>query len=147
MKKGDEPIITEQTFSASIETVWNAITEIDQMRQWYFDNIPAFEPEVGFETQFNVQSQERNFLHMWNVTEVVPQKKITYDWKFEEYPGESTAVFELFEQDGSTKLRLTVLIKESFPEDIPEFTAESCIAGWDFFLRKNLKEYLEKAAQ
>ncbi len=44
------------------------------MRKWYFENIPAFKPEVGFETQFNVQSEERNFLHKWKVTEVQPSE-------------------------------------------------------------------------
>ena len=84
MRKNDEPIVVEQTFNAPIDAVWKSITEIDQMRQWYFDNIPAFKPEVGFETQFNVQSQGRDFLHMWKVTEVVPEKMITYNWKYDD---------------------------------------------------------------
>lgn len=66
------------------------------MRQWYFKNIPSFKPEVGFETRFNVQSQDRNFHHIWKVVEVVPLKKIAYNWKYEGYPGNSLAVFELF---------------------------------------------------
>jgi uncharacterized protein YndB with AHSA1/START domain len=90
MKTGDEPIVLEQTFNSSIESVWNAITEIEQMRQWYFENIPAFKPEIGFETQFNVQSNHRNFLHKWKVTELQHLKLITYSWKFEDYPGKST---------------------------------------------------------
>ena len=88
MRKNDGPIIVEQTFHTSIDTVWNSITKIDHMRQWYFKNIPSFKPEVGFATQFNVQSHDRNFLHMWTVTEVVPLKKITYNWtsrKFYEF--------------------------------------------------------------
>lgn len=144
MKKGDKPVIVEQTFDSSSDVVWNSITEIEQMRQWFFEDIPSFEPEVGFETQFKVKSQDRSFLHMWRVTEVVPHKKITYDWKYEGYPGDSTVVFELFEQDDSTKLRLTHRVKESFPEDIPEFTRESCVEGWTFFIQKSLKAYLGK---
>ena len=61
MRKSDKPIIVEQTFNTSIETVWNAITEVDQMRKWFFDNIPSFKPEVGFETQFDVQSVSLGF--------------------------------------------------------------------------------------
>ncbi|MCH7516574.1 MAG: hypothetical protein IIB08_05560 [Bacteroidetes bacterium] len=80
MRKNDEPIIVEQTYNASIETVWNSITSIDQMRHWYFENIPSFKPEVGFETHFNVQIQDRNFLHMWKVTDVVPMKKDEKDF-------------------------------------------------------------------
>ena len=144
MKINDEPIIVEQTFNTSIDAVWNAITEIDQMRQWYFENIPSFKPEVGFETQFNVQSQDRNFLHMWKVTEVVPLKMIKYNWKYEDYPGDSFVVFELFKQDNLIKLKLTHQIKESFPGDIPEFSRESGVEGWTFFIRKSLKEFLEK---
>jgi len=144
VKKDEEPIIVEQTFHASIETVWKSITEIDRMRQWYFENIPSFEPAVGFETQFNVKSQERNFLHMWKVTEVELLKKITYNWKYEGYPGDSFVVFELFEQDNSTMLRLTHHATESFPEDIPEFKRESGVEGWTYFIKKSLKDFLER---
>jgi uncharacterized protein YndB with AHSA1/START domain len=144
MKKNEEPIIIEQDFHASVETVWNAITEIDQMRQWYFQNIPSFKPEVGFETQFNVQSQDRNFLHMWKVTEVVPLQKISYKWKYKDYPGDSLLVFELFKQNNLTKLKLTHQVVESFPQDIPEFARESGVEGWTFFIKKSLKDFLEK---
>jgi uncharacterized protein YndB with AHSA1/START domain len=142
MKTTDEPIIVEQLFNSSIESVWNSITEIGQMRQWYFENIPAFKPEVGFETQFNVQSNDRNFLHQWKVTEVQPLKMIKYSWVFKDYPGKSTANFELFKQNNLTKLRLTVDVLEDFPEDIPEFKRESCIAGWDYFINNRLKVFL-----
>ena len=144
MKKDDEPIIVEQTFNLPIESIWKAITEIDQMRQWYFANIPSFKPEVGFETQFNVKSQDRNFLHMWKVTEVVPLKSITYNWKYDRYPGDSFVVFELFNEKNLTKLKLTHEVRESFPEDIPEFKRASGLEGWIFFIKKSLKEYFEK---
>ena len=143
MKKNDAPIIVKQTFNNSIENVWKSITEIDQMRQWYFDNIPAFKPQVGFETQFSVQSKERNFLHMWKVTEVIPMKKISYNWTYNSYPGDSFVEFELFENNNLTELKLTVHITENFPQDIPEFSRESCVEGWKYFIKNRLKEYLE----
>ncbi|MCX6835793.1 MAG: SRPBCC domain-containing protein [candidate division Zixibacteria bacterium] len=144
MRKDDAPIIVEQTFNATIDTVWNSITKIDLMRQWYFDNIPAFRPEVGFETQFNVSSGDRNFLHVWRVTKVVPLQVIAYSWKFADYPGDALVVFELSKQDNLTDLKLSCIVREDFPEGIPEFTRESCIGGWEFFIKKRLKEYLEK---
>ncbi len=143
MKTSDEPIIVEQTFNSSIESVWNAITEIKQMRQWYFENIPAFKPEIGFETQFSVQSNDRNFLHMWKVTDVQPLKMIKYSWGFQDYPGKSTVTFELLKQDNLTKLRLTVDVLEDFPEDISEFTRESCIAGWKYFINNRIKDFFK----
>ena len=142
MKKGDAPVVVEQTFNKSIDTVWNSITEVDQMRQWYFENIPSFKSEVGFETQFNVSCHDRNFLHQWKVTEVVPKQLITYHWKYERYSGDSFVTFELSRQNDVTTLTLTHRIVESFPDDIPEFKRESCLEGWTFFIKKSLKEYL-----
>ncbi|MFH2029455.1 MAG: SRPBCC domain-containing protein [Bacteroidota bacterium] len=141
MKRNDE-IIVEQLFNTSVEKVWNAITEIDQMRQWYFENIPSFKPEVGFETQFNVQSNSRNFLHMWKVTEIVPLKMLKYTWSYEGYPGDSLVVFELFEQNSKTQLRLTLKILENFSEEIPEFTRERVVSlGGHTLLKKVLKNF------
>jgi len=42
------------------------------------------------------------------------------------------------------KLILTHKVEESFPDDIPEFSRESGFGGWKFFIKKSLKEFLEK---
>jgi uncharacterized protein YndB with AHSA1/START domain len=144
MRKTDEPIIVEQTYNTSVDVVWNAITKVDRMQQWYFNTIPAFNPEVGFEINFNVETPDRKFLHMWKVIEVQPQKMIKYSWKYDNYPGDSVVAFELFEENNSTRLRLTHQAIESFPDDIPEFKRESGLAGWTYFIKENLKQFLEK---
>ena len=143
MNSSDDPIIVEQIYNSSIHKVWNAITKLDQMKQWYFDNITSFSPVVGFETQFEVKVEDRTFTHLWKLTEVIPLQKIVYNWKYEEYPGDSSVTFELSELDNQTKLRLTHHVEESFPDDIPEFTRESGILGWNFLIKERLKEYLK----
>jgi len=144
MRNTDEPIIVEQTFDASIGKVWNAITKLDEMKQWFFKEIESFKPEVGFETQFVVQVDDRKFLHLWKLIEVIPMKKITYNWRYDHIPGDSLVMFELLEQNDQTKLKLTHEVIESFPEDIPEFSLESGIEGWTYFIKESLKEYLDK---
>ena len=144
MTESSEPIVVEQVFDASKGTVWRAITDREQMVRWFFENIPAFKAEAGFETQFNVESGERDFLHMWRVTEVVPLKRIQYDWKYDGYPGDSFVVFELSEQGDKTTLRLAHQARESFPEDIPEFRSENCLAGWTYFIRERLAEFMDR---
>ena len=144
MRNTDEPVIVEQIFNTSIGNVWNAITKLDQMKQWFFENIDAFKPEVGFETQFVVQVDDRKYPHLWKLIEVIPLKKISYNWRYDGYPGDSIVTFELFEQDNQTKLRLIHEVFESFPDDIPEFTRENTVEGWNYFIKKSLKEYLEK---
>ena len=113
------------------------------MKLWYFNVIPDFEPTVGFETKFNIQVEDRNYMHLWKIIEVIPNKKIAYTWRFEEYPGESLVSFELIEQGDKTLIRVSNEGLESFPQDVPEFTEESCRAGWEFFIQGNLKEYLD----
>jgi len=143
MKKDEAPIVVEQAFRVSSERVWAAITEIDEMRQWYFDNIPAFQAEVGFETEFNVNSGGRDFPHLWKVTEVVPREKITYNWRFGGYAGDAYVSFELFPEGDGTKLRVTFRVVEDMPEAVPEFERESGVDGWTYFINRSLKAYLE----
>lgn len=143
MRPDEAPIVVEQTFATSTETVWNAITQLDQMLQWYFNNIPAFEARVGFETEFVVECEGRIFPHQWKVTAVEPGKKIQYDWKYRGYPGDAYVVFELTEERDSTKLTLSCHCREAFPGDIPEFQRESCQGGWEYFIQQNLKRYLD----
>lgn len=39
MSINTESIIIEQSYNSSIKNVWDAITKVDQMRQWFFENI------------------------------------------------------------------------------------------------------------
>ena len=137
-----EPIIVEQQFDAPIEIVWNAITNVQHMRQWYFPNIPGFRPELGFETQFLIQNEGRNFTHIWKVTEVIPKKQISYTWNFKEYPGQGLSTFVLEQKDGETRLTLKSFVLESFPKNIPEFERESGVAGWHYLINQNLVKFL-----
>lgn len=77
------------------------------------------------------------------MTEVVPIKKIEYNWKFESYPGDSFVAFELREQGSQTILTVTVHVVESFPGNAPEFTRESAVGGWEYFINQRITEYLK----
>jgi uncharacterized protein YndB with AHSA1/START domain len=143
MKSTDEPIILEYELNSSKDKVWDALTQLDEMKLWYFENIESFIPEVGFETVFKVQVENCSFSHLWKITEVIPNQKISYDWKYLEYPGDSNMTFETIEKKEIINLKLTMTIIESFPDNIPEFKRESGIAGWNYIIGNNLKAYLE----
>ena len=119
-----QPIVVEQSFPVQPEVVWHAITDPDLMRQWYFEPLEDFRPEVGFETQFDVDTGG------WRVTDVVPGESITYEWRYKGFPGVGSTEWKLSKTDDGTTLRLLCSGIESFPQDIPEFTRESCTAGW-----------------
>jgi uncharacterized protein YndB with AHSA1/START domain len=143
MKSTDTPIVVEQNFDISLRDVWKAITELEQMKQWFFENIEAFEPEVGFQTKFEISIDGRVFPHHWKIKEVEAPRKITYNWKYEGYAGDSDVCFELFEAGENTKLKLTHIVSKDFPASIPEFSRDSCIGGWNYFIKQRLNTYLK----
>lgn len=142
MKTTDQPIIVEQIFDNPIDAVWRAIADVKQMRQWFFEDIPDFKAEVGFKVQFNVKASSKDFLHLWTITEVISWQKIVYNWKYKDYAGDSYVTFELFEMDDQIKLVVSTQVVEDFDDTIPEFKRESGIAGWNYFIKDSLKDYL-----
>ena len=144
MNVSDLPVIIKQEFPYSLAIVWDAITQHQQMTQWFFEQIPEFKAEFGFKTQFNVQAPSRDFLHVWEITEVIPLKRIVYNWKYKGLEGSSYVIFELINRDSTTMLTLTNQITEDFDDSIPEFKRESCIGGWNYFLKERLFNYLKQ---
>jgi len=139
-----EALILERTYHAPISKVWRAITNRDQMVQWYFD-LKEFKPEVGFEFQFEAGDKGDMFLHKCVVTAVEEGRKIAYTWSYPELSdGISEVTFELFEEGDHTRLKLTHTGLESFPQDHPSFARTSFNAGWTHILGISLKEFVEK---
>ncbi len=143
MIKSEGPIELHYQFNNSTRKLWTTLVEVDQMKKWFFDNIPDFRAEIGFSTRFLVKSEHRTFTHLWKVIEVIPENKITYNWKYEEYPGDSNITFSLVEKgNGVVELRIWIGVIEDFPEHIPEFDRESCIGGWNYFIDDNLRKHI-----
>ena len=63
---------------------------------------------------------------------------------YNEYPSHLVVKFELNEKAGSTLLRLSTEVIADFLDDIPEFKRESGVQGWNYFIGKQLKAYLDK---
>ena len=137
-----EPFIIERVYKAPANRVWQAITDKDQMKQWYFD-IAEFSPEVGFEFQFEGRNEGRVYLHLCKVTEVVPEKKLKYSWRYKGHEGLSFVTFELFAEGDKTKLRLTHEGLETFP-DQPDFRRENFEAGWTALIGDLLPKFLSR---
>ncbi len=139
-------MIVERTFDAPIERVWDAISNNDAMKQWYF-KLPEFRPEVGFEFEFEgVTSDKKTKLHKCKVTEVILGKKLSYTWQYEGWQGHSTVTIELFPKGNQTKFRLTHSGLDSFKiNNTPDLDAHNFAAGWTDIIGRSLKEFVEKA--
>lgn len=134
--------MVERTLNASVATVWKALTNVEQMRQWYFD-LKEFRAEVGFEFEFAVDHEGSTYHHLCRITEVVPQKKIAYTWRYKDQPGDSLVTFELFGEGEKTRLRLTHEGIESFPKT-PAYARANFEAGWTAIIGSELKRFLEE---
>jgi uncharacterized protein YndB with AHSA1/START domain len=138
-----EPIVIERTYNASADRVWKAITDTDQMRQWFFDLV-EFKPEQGFEFQFKGGREDRIFTHLCRVTEVIVGSKISYSWTYDGFEGDTLVTFELFPEGNKTRLRLTHSGLETLPINNPDFAKENFVMGWNGIIGESLKTFLEK---
>ncbi|MBS0029917.1 SRPBCC family protein [Chitinophaga sp. 22321] len=140
----NSPLVIERTLNAPVKAVWEAITDNDKMKQWYFQ-LPAFEPVVGFEFSFEAGSPEKKYTHLCKITAVEPGKKLSYTWRYENYPGNSEVTWELFPEGSKTRLKLTHTGLDSFPgKQDPAFDVESFTKGWTYILGTSLTDFLAK---
>lgn len=137
----NQAIVVECTYHASISKVWIAITDKTEMKKWYFD-LAEFKAEPGFKFNFWGGTEDNQYLHLCEVTEVVPGSKLSYSWRYDGYAGNSLVTFELFEKEDRTLLKLTHKGLETFPGN-PDFAATNFEQGWDHILNIALKDYLE----
>ena len=137
-----EAIVMERTLNAPVARVWKALTDVDQMRQWYFD-LKEFRPQVGFEFEFVVEHEGNTYHHLCRVTDVIPETKIAYTWRYKGEPGDSLVTFELAPEDDKTRLKLTHTGIETFPKT-PAYARKNFEAGWTAIIGSELKEFVEK---
>jgi uncharacterized protein YndB with AHSA1/START domain len=135
----------EETYPATVAQVWKAITDKDQMKVWYFD-LAEFKPEVGFEFRFwGGPAEDRQYLHICRITEVIPEKKLVHSWEYDGYTGSTLVSFELFEEtQNRTRLKLTHQGLDTFPKENSDFAQSNFLEGWTFLIGTSLKNFLNK---
>jgi uncharacterized protein YndB with AHSA1/START domain len=136
-----EAVILERTFDAPVARVWKALTDVDQMRVWYFD-LKEFKPQIGFEFEFVVKHEGNTYHHLCKITEVIPEKKIAYTWRYKGEVGDSLVTFELFGEGDRTRLKLTHSGIETFPKT-RAYARKNFEAGWTEIIGSELKRFVE----
>lgn len=137
-------VIVEKVYNTTIEKVWTALTDKEEMKQWYF-SLDDFRPEVGFEFRFPGQGHKgEQYMHICKITEVIRYKRLQYSWRYENYQGYSIVTFELSDEGNQTRLKLTHDGLETFPKNNSDFARESFNTGWTELITVLLTQYLEK---
>lgn len=137
------PLIVECVYNVPIDKVWQALTDNNQLKQWYFQ-LDKFEPRIGFKFDFIGGADEGpKYLHLCEITEVDEEGVIAYSWKYDNYPGSSIVKWEIFEQGNNTRLKLTHTGVETFADNGKDFQKESFKDGWNYFVNDALKSFLQ----
>ena len=137
-----DAVVVERTLNAPVSRVWSALTDVDQMRQWYFD-LKEFRPTVGFEFDFVVEHEGNRYHHLCKVTDVVPQKKIAYTWRYKGESGDSLVTFELSPEGEGTRLKLTHTGIDTFPKT-PAYARKNFETGWTQIVDSELRQFVER---
>ena len=140
-----EAVVIERTFNAPVARVWKALTDAGEMRVWYFD-LQEFKAEVGFEFEFTVEHEGTKYHHLCKITEVIPQKKIAYTWRYADEKGNSLVTFELFPEGDKTRLKLTHEGLDTFPK-LPAYARTNFEKGWTEIIGSSLKQYVEETKE
>ncbi|MBP8244199.1 MAG: SRPBCC domain-containing protein [Chitinophagaceae bacterium] len=137
------PIVIERNFKASTAIIWNALTDLSQLKKWYFD-LDGFQPVPGFRFRFAGKgSTGEEYMHDCRILEVIPGKKIAYSWTYENREGYSVVSFELFPDGDQTRLVLTHTGVASFAANGSDFMNESFTQGWTEIIGNQLHLFLE----
>jgi uncharacterized protein YndB with AHSA1/START domain len=138
-----QPIVIEKLLNASIQKVWQAITDKDHMKKWYFD-LDAFVAEPGYEFSFAGQGHKgEKYIHRCKILEVIPYRKLRHTWTYENFEGESIVTFDLSEEGHQVRIKLTHSGLHTFPQDNPDFARDSFNGGWTELITVLLPKYLE----
>jgi len=138
-----DPLIVEKVLNAPAAKVWDALTDINQITQWYF-KIADFKPEVGFEFEFIGTDGTTEYLHKCVITAAIPNKKLAYTWRYEGNPGLSEVSFDLTADGDAAKVKITHTGLETFPQT-SAFDRSNFNGGWNHILGVSLKDFVEKA--
>ena len=129
--------------NAPVHKVWNALTNKEQMKNWYFD-VPDFEPKIGNNFSFYGGDENEEYHHFCEIVDLIPNEKLKHSWTYPEISKEKTLVkWELKPENEGTIVTLTHKGLEAFEHLGENFKIHSFRKGLEDIVGKSLKEFVE----
>lgn len=138
-----ETVTVTHTFDSPLDTVWNALSDGNELKKWYFP-VQNYVFEIGKEFTFYESDSSHNFLHQCQFLNIIPQQLIEYSWAHpNQSKGSSVVKWELQDEGGTkTKLTLTHTGVENFADAGPDFSKANYEMGWNAIVKTTLRNYL-----
>ena len=133
---------------ASPEVVFKAITDPDELTNWFPDQA-ILEPKVGGRMKFSFRKEENSecrqgSTHEGTITEFIPDKKISYTWEdSKEADFSRTVVTWELEEIDHKKTKVELVHSGFTGKEGGKLSSKEHDQGWTYFIGR-LKEYSEK---
>lgn len=142
-----QPIQVSTLIHAPIERIWKAITEPEQLRQW-FVGVDTDKIEDGTSFQFIELFGEEQVVHEALVLEFEENSLLRHTWTYPELSQWSSTVNWDLETEGNhVKVIVTHEGIHHIAQDIPDLSPIRIYKFWDKALNKHLKIFVERNIQ
>jgi len=139
-----QTIHIERTYPIALADLWQAITNKDNMKEWFFE-IPNFTMEIGGEFEFYRHNKREDSLHHCQVLDVIPNELFKFTWRHpKQSKGTSIITWRLIPRGGATTLHLTHEGLENFHDAGEQFSQLRFENGWNYLLGESLNKYVDK---
>lgn len=135
-----------KTYKAPIAFVWQALTDKDMLKEWYFNFAADFKLEVGAVFEWEAgEPNGKQWLHRGQMLEIVPQQKLVHTWEYPGYSGSSTLSWELSALDENhTQIVLTHTFNNPFDKNEAALRKVNFENGWNHIINISLTDYLKR---
>lgn len=130
----------EKMYDHSIEKVWKAISEAEEISAWFIK--ADFKPEVGYKYTFTAPEEQNCTQITGEVKEASPYT-LVYTWVVQNTNVETIVKWELAEVSGKTQLRLEHSGISNYEGETAVAMFNSFNGGWDNCISE-LEKYLNK---
>ena len=132
----------EAVFDATKSQVWEALTNTEIMKVWYFD-ISNFKLAIGSEFSF-YEGDKKEYLHEGEILKVEQNVVLQHTWKHPQQSKGSSIVTWEIEESGDDKVKVTLSHEglENFADAGPNFAPANYEMGWNAIVKTNLRNYL-----
>ncbi len=140
MKEKDYDIIKKEiVINASVDKVFSALIDPEQLTQW-FPNIATIEPWAGGKVFFRfskeVTKEKKDHDVIGTIISIIPNKEISYTWNFTTKPeyNKNTIVTWKLEQLDNDKTKIT-LIHSGFT-NVDRIQYDEHNEGWEWYTKR-----------
>lgn len=136
------------TVKASLGELWNALTDRDELENWWGEDV-VLEPRIGGKFQERWEDDQRNQqVALGQVKLVKKQEQISFTWREKDWaPNAVTTCTFILKSIGLRKDQSSLTMRHSGWETLPESQRKQILkdfkVGWTYHL-KELKSYLDE---